>query len=350
MQLRISEFEVHKRVAVAISRGTYSHARSFLVELSAYDHTGLGEASDYDTVKRGQTAADIARDLERLPAVMEGVAVDEWAVIERRMLDANLGSATRAAVDLAWLDWWGRLHGQPVWKLLGLPRPQPQVTSVTIGINTPAGAQERIRLWRELGPIRSWKIKLGAPAGIATDKEMFAACRAVINAGESISVDANAGWSLADAITMSHWLGERGVISLEQPLAVGAEEQLPELIRLTSLPIYLDESCGGSSDVIRLQDCCHGINIKLLKAGGFHEGLRMAIAAKAAGLKVMLGCYSQTSLGNGAAAHLAGLADVLDLDSHLNLKDDPFRGLELRDGQLILAEGSGWGVTRAEPA
>jgi L-alanine-DL-glutamate epimerase-like enolase superfamily enzyme len=187
------------------------------------------------------------------------------------------------------------------------------------------------------------KIKLGSPEGIAADQEMLLAIREEAPQAE-LSVDANGGWSLDEAVKMCDWLASQGVRHVEQPLAAGQEEQLPKLYSLSPLPIFVDESCFTSRDIPSLADRVHGINIKLMKSGGLTEAMRMVHTARACGLQVMFGCYSDSTLANTAAAQLSPLADYLDLDSHLNLVDDPFRGATVQDGCLMPNELPGLGV------
>jgi L-Ala-D/L-Glu epimerase len=173
--------------------------------------------------------------------------------------------------------------------------------------------------------------------------------RSALPEGTRLSVDANGGWSLADAKQMAEWLAERGIDHLEQPLRRGAEEELAELRAQSQLPVILDESVLDSADIVRLHRMAalDGINIKLMKCGGVTEALRMVATARAHGLKILVGCYGHTALGNTAAAALAPLVDYLDLDSHLNLKDDPFSGSEYRDGYLHPPAGVGFGISHA---
>ena len=159
-----------------------------------------------------------------------------------------------------------------------------------------------------------------------------------------LSIDANGGWNLEDAIEMSHWLADLGVEYLEQPLARGDEERLEKLKQDSPLPIFADESCFTSRDIPGLVNRVDGINIKLMKAGGLTEAMRMIHTARAHDLQVMFGCYSDTVLANSAAAQLSPLADYLDLDSHLNLIDDPFIGAGLINGRLIPSDAPGLGV------
>ncbi len=159
-----------------------------------------------------------------------------------------------------------------------------------------------------------------------------------------ISVDANGGWTVDAALKMAFWLADQGVTYIEQPLPKGQEADLAKLYYQSPLPIFVDESCFTSRDIPLLLDRVHGINIKLLKSGGLTEALRMIHTAKAFGLKVMFGCYSDSSLLNTALAHLSPLADHLDLDSHLNLRDDPFVGAGFENGRVVPNKQPGLGV------
>jgi L-Ala-D/L-Glu epimerase len=192
--------------------------------------------------------------------------------------------------------------------------------------------------------VKAVKVKLGSPAGIEADQAMLMAVKTVMPPDAKLSIDANGGWSLNDAIALSHWLAEQGVTYMEQPLAAGQEADLPTLFRQSPLPIFVDESCFTSQDIPQLSDRVHGINIKLMKSGGLSEALRMVHTAQAHGLQIMFGCYSDSGLANTAAAHLGAFADHLDLDSHLNLLDDPFQGAMMQDGCLIPNDQPGLGV------
>jgi muconate cycloisomerase len=256
----------------------------------------------------------------------------------------SLHSATRAALDVALWDWCGKATGQPIWRLLGLDLDRIQPTSVTVGISSPEAAQQRSQDWLQQTSARVLKIKLGSPAGISADQAMFQALYSRIPADISLSVDANGGWNLPDAMVMADWLSDRRVTHLEQPLPVSQNADLAQLKQQSPLPIFVDESCFNSQDIPRLADFVDGINIKLMKAGGLTEALRMIHTARACGLQIMFGCYSDSSLANGAMAQLSPLADYLDLDSHLNLRDDPFTGLTLVNGRLLPSTNPGLGL------
>src|SRR5205085_512116 len=151
---------------------------------------------------------------------------------------------------------------------------------------------------------------------------------------------------LREARAMIRWLAERGVEYVEQPLAMGLESVLRELFTDSPIPIFADESCRVAADLPGLVGKVHGINLKLMKSGGIREGLRVIHAARACGLKVMMGCMSESSLAIAASAHLSPLADHLDLDSHLNLLPDPFAGAEYLGGRVVPNDLPGLGVRR----
>lgn len=341
MQIHIRSFTVHKRFALTISRGTSSESTNLWLVLQHEGIEGWGEASPF-SVRQTQTSAGLTAALQAIAPQLAPFSPFDQQALEPLLL--QLPSAARAALDLALHDWRGKRLGLPLWKLWGLARDRIAPTSVTIGINSPAAAQKRLLDWQEFTVVRAVKIKLGSPAGLAADREMFSAVLEAVPTAAKVSVDANGGWDEAGAIAMSHWLAERGVTYLEQPLAAGQEAGLPALYRESPLPIFVDESCFISQDIPALADRVHGINIKLMKSGGLTEAMRLVHTARAHGLGVMLGCYSDSAIANTAAAHLSPLADHLDLDSHLNLRDDPFVGANLQDGCLLPNDRPGLGV------
>jgi L-Ala-D/L-Glu epimerase len=346
MQIQVQSFTVHKRFPLTISRGTTAESTNIWVRLTHDGIEGWGEASPFSVGGQPQTAALILTELQKLTPVLESFTPFELQRLEQTLTEAKLPSAARTAIDLAIHDWLGQKVGLPLWQLWGLDRDRIVPTSVTIGISSPEAAQQRLRNWQKTTVVRAIKVKLGSPDGIAADQAMLAAVQAEAPTGTKISIDANGGWTLADAILMSGWLADRGIAYIEQPLARGQEQDLLALYQRSPLPIFVDESCFTSQDIPQLADRVHGINIKLMKSGGLAEARRMVATAHAHGLQVMFGCYSDSTLSNTAAAQLAPLADHLDLDSHLNLLDDPFQGAILQDGYLIPNDLPGLGIKR----
>jgi L-alanine-DL-glutamate epimerase-like enolase superfamily enzyme len=346
MKIEIQSFQVHKRSPLTISRGTTSETTNVWLRLEHDGIEGWGEASPFSVGAQPQTTELIVAKLQTLVPHLASLTPFDRQPIERILTALALPSAARTAIDLALHDWMGKRVGLPLWKLWGLDRRRIVPTSVTIGISSPAAAQQRLLDWLKLVDAKAVKVKLGSPAGLAADQAMFQAVQEVAPVGAKLSVDANGGWDLAGAIAMSHWLADQGVTYIEQPLSAGQEADLPQLYSASPLPIFVDESCFISSDIPALADRVHGINIKLMKSGGLTEALRMVHTAQAYGLQIMFGCYSDSTLTNTAAAQLGAYADHLDLDSHLNLIDDPFQGALMQDGSLVLPDQPGLGVTR----
>jgi muconate cycloisomerase len=348
LSLTYRPFELQKKVALAISRGKAASSHSVIIKLSSNGIVGLGEAAEFDIPNYSESLQKLLDDLEATSSVIRALDPFDRRAIEEALIHSGVGSSVRNAVDMALFDWAGKALGVPVWKLLGIASAPRSPISVTVGINTPQGAVERLKAWLELGTIRGIKVKMGAPAGIRADQIMLDAIREMAPAEAYIGVDANGGWSLDQAIEMSNWLSSRGVAHMEQPLAPENHHNYPELFARTELPIFLDESCCSCEHILQHGRYCHGVNIKLTKCGGLTEALRMIAVARSMKLQTMIGCYGNTTLGNAAAHQLASQIDYIDLDSHLNLVNDPTSGLEFRDGFLINSDKPGLGVDCVE--
>ncbi|MGZ4389790.1 MAG: dipeptide epimerase, partial [Gaiellaceae bacterium] len=246
--------------------------------------------------------------------------------------------AARGALDAALHDLQGKLLGVPVWKLLGLPRGGPP-TSWTIWLGDPDDMARRAE--KVAGRFRRLKLKLGGRDGL--DVERVKAVRAVTEV--LLQVDVNEYWSLDEALESIPQLAELGVQYVEQPLPAG-DEAGPELKRRSDLPVYVDEDCHTLGDVARCAERAHGVNLKLAKSGGIREAVKMAHAARALGLGVMLGCMVESGLGISAGAQIASLCDHVDLDGNILLAQDPWPGVELVDGVQLPSEAPGLGVQR----
>jgi L-Ala-D/L-Glu epimerase len=345
MRLTFRPFTVTKRVPLTISRGTNSESTNFWVQIDQDGIEGWGEATPFSIGSLSFGGDAIAAELDLLSQELTPFHPLDRQAIHRHLDQLQISSPARAAVDVALHDWWGKRTAMPLWRLWGLARQPAAPTSVTIGISSPAAAQERLHQWLQQGDFRAVKVKLGSPNGIDADQAMIKAILEKLPGHTKLSVDANGGWSLADALTMSQWLAQRGVNYLEQPLPVEQTADLATLYEKSPLPIFVDESCFTSRDIPPLADRVHGINIKLMKSGGLSEACRMIHTAQACGLQVMFGCYSDSSLSNTALAHLSSQATHLDLDSHLNLTNDPFSGASLTDGYLRPNAAPGLGLS-----
>ena len=292
IQLAFRTVALVKRYPLAISRGTQAGSSNLFVFASDGSHEGVGElapaiCSDW-TAERGQAqllAFAASFDLAAGPHAA-------WAAMRARAVDPP----AMAALDVALWDLLAKRAGLPLRVLLGLPRPSVP-TSVTIGLNPPAVTRERVpEILRRTGA-RALKIKLGSPEGREHDRAHFAAAaEAAAPFGVRLRVDANGGWTVDEALAMDRWLAGRGVDYVEQPLAEGREDDLPRLFARRTLPIFADESCRVAADVPRLADRVDGVNLKLMKTGGLREALRMIHAARALGLRVMLGSMVESSL------------------------------------------------------
>ena len=350
MQISTEPFTVNKRVALTISRGTTAESTNTWLRLRCEGVEGWGEASPFSVGQR-QTSQTTREALAQVAPQLTSLSPFDQQAIARHT--ASLPSAARAALDMALHDWIGKALNVPLWKLWGGDRDRIVPTSFTIGISAPEKAQERLRLWQEQVTVRAVKIKLGSPKGRDADKAMFEAVQQQARSSAEadspkFSVDANGGWTVEETLMMVDWLAERGVTYVEQPLARGQEAGLSEIYPRSPLPIVADESCFTSRDIPALAGRVHGINIKLMKSGGLSEARRMVHTAQAHGLKVMFGCYSDSALSNAAAAQLAPYADYLDLDSHLNLVNDPFTGVGLNSGRPWPNDAPGLGVRRSD--
>ncbi|MEA5502909.1 dipeptide epimerase [Halotia wernerae UHCC 0503] len=343
MQVEVNLFTVNKRFPLTISRGTTAQTTNVWVRILQDGLEGWGEASPFGVGNHSQSTDKIKNCLQQLAPVLQAFSPLQRQQVEQVLTKQQVPSSVKAALDMAMHDWLGKHVGLPLWQIWGLDRHVIVPTSVTIGINSPAAARARARDWLQFTDVRLFKVKLGSPEGIDADRKMLLAVQEEAK-NQEFFVDANGGWSLADAIEMCNWLADLGIKYVEQPLPRGQEESLAKLKEQSPLPIFVDESCFTSADIPYLANYVDGINIKLMKSGGLTEAMRMVHTARAYGLQIMFGCYSDSVLANTAAAQLAPLADYLDLDSHLNLIDDPFTGALIQQGRVLPNDLPGLGV------
>ena len=348
MKITLRRFSVTKRHALTISRGTSTGSENLLVEVEHDGIVGIGEMAPTSGGAVAETAASAQADLGCWKDLLADTAPWEMQKTENLVCGSG-GHAAHAALDIAIHDWLGKRAGVPIWRLFGLDLARIPPTSLTVGINSPELLREIVpEILARTGAL-ALKVKLGSPAGIDADKESFAAAQEAATAPVRWRVDANGGWTPDAARTMIAWLAGRGVEFVEQPLARGREDDLPAVHKNSPLPIFADESIYLSSDIPPIAGSIDGVNLKLMKCGGLREALRIIHTARAHGLKVMMGCMSETSLAITAASHLSPLADALDLDSHLNLRDDPFTGASYRDGRVVPNDLPGLGVNLNSP-
>ena len=247
--------------------------------------------------------------------------------------------AAKAAIDIALLDWIGQKLGVPLYRYFGLdPRDAP-VTTFSIGIDTPEITRQKTR---EAGEFPVLKVKVG----LATDEATIEAVRAVT--GKPLRVDANEGWTdKEEAVRKINWLERQGVEFIEQPMPAEMLEETRWVRARVHIPIIADEACQRASDIPKLRECFDGVNVKLDKSGGLLEAFRWIAIARSLGMRTMLGCMISSSVSVTAAAHLSPLVDYADLDGNLLIANDPFRGVTVEKGKLILPRKPGLGLTPA---
>jgi L-alanine-DL-glutamate epimerase-like enolase superfamily enzyme len=354
MRCRLHRFALTKAVPLTISRGTTAVVEHLLFTVEHGGILGLGESGGLDTGHRRVDTEAIARELHGLIPLLEGRDPEPRQALEPLL--APLSPPARCAVDLALLDWWGKSLARPVGELWGLDASRSVPTSVTLGLGTVPQVLERLERWWMVCPASRVKLKLGSPEGVEHDKALVEAVNAALRErwethGQKaeLQVDANGGWDLEEARRMVHWLAATDVVLVEQPLPprLDPDQDTAGFAALDldcPIPLVADESCWTLDDLLRLAPHVDGVNIKLLKAGGLSEAHLMAQVACRLGLEVMVGCYSDSALLNGAASQLLPLTRWPDLDSHLNLLDDPFEGPRLEGDGLRAGPSPGLGV------
>jgi L-Ala-D/L-Glu epimerase / N-acetyl-D-glutamate racemase len=319
-----------------ISRSTDVEVEEVFVELDLDGVAGYGEASPQDVY--GESVESASAFLDEAESLL-GDDPFALAEIERRFADVPGEMAAKAALDSALHDLCGKLTGLPVWRLLGLERAGPP-TSWTIWLGDPDDMARRTE--RVGNRFRRLKLKLGARDGL--DVERVRAVRSVTEL--PLQVDVNEYWEIDEALENVKALARLGVQYVEQPLRAGHSEGA-RLKKESPVPIYVDEDVHTLADVREAAPRAHGINIKLAKSGGIREAIRMAHAARALDLGVMLGCMVESSLGIAAACQVASLCDHVDLDGNLLLLDDPWAGVEFADGVQLPSLEPGLGVREA---
>ncbi len=342
---RIDLVKIHP---LTISRGTIYGSTNVLVTVEHEGIFGLGEMAPSDVT--GDTSESAEAAVAEWNVALVDLAPTELQRTEQILgLVGRQGSAMRAALDMACWDWMGKRADLPVWRLLGMDRDRAVPTSLTIGMDSVEVIRAKVPEILARTGAKVLKVKLGSPEGFEADQAMFAAAQEAATAAgfrPSWRVDANGGWHALVAQEMIPWLADRGVSYVEQPLAEGDEDALVGLYRNSELPIFADESIRNAADVACFADRIHGVNLKLMKCGGISGALPIIHTARAHGLQVMIGCMGESSLAISAGAALGGLADHLDLDSHLNLRNDPFVGAALVDGRVVPNDLPGLGVVR----
>lgn len=319
-----------------ISKGTKTHQPTFLVELEFMGIKGYGEAPaiTYYNIPVEKMAAD----LEQKKVFIEKFAFSDperyWHYLHH-LLHNN--PFLVCALDIAAWDLYGKLKRKPLHQLWNLDIAAAPVTDYTIGIDT----IEKMVAKLQEKPWPVYKIKVG----LEHDIEMVAALRKETDA--VLRVDANAGWTLDQALQKIPQLKELGVELVEQPLAKDDWEGMKVLYEKSPLPLYADEACVFEQDVEKCHNHFHGINIKLTKCSGITPARRMITKARELNMQVMIGCMNESTIGSAAIAHLAPLLDTLDMDGPLLLSEDVATGINYDYGKIAVSDGPGLGINIA---
>ena len=246
-------------------------------------------------------------------------------------------SAAKAAIDIALHDLVGKLLGQPWYRIWGLDAAKAPSTTFTIGIDSPQVVREKTL--EAVGKFNILKVKVG----LDTDEEMIRTIREVTDV--PLAVDANQGWKdRSKALDEIFWLKEQGIVMVEQPMAKERIDDNAWLTEHSPLPVFADEAIQRLTDIPAMKGVYSGINIKLMKCTGMREGWKMANMARALGMKVMVGCMTETSCAVSAAAQFSPYVDFADLDGNLLIANDRFDGVKVVEGRLSLPNRPGIGI------
>lgn len=334
MIFRFKPYELQLKHVFTLASSSRKTTPVMLTEIEYEGLVGYGEASmppylgeSHETATQFLKKVDLT--LFRDPFLMEEII----AYVDK-LAPGNY--AAKASVDIALHDLVGKLMNQPWYRIWGLNPENTPNTSFTIGIDNPEVVKEKVR---EASPYKILKVKLGQ----GNDKEMIETIRSVSNT--LICVDVNQGWTDRKmALEMTFWLKEQGVVFVEQPLPKANIDDIAWLTQNSPLPIIADEAIQTISDFKNIQGAYSGINIKLMKCGGMRAAYTMIGMARALGMKVMIGCMTETSCAVSAAAQLSPMVDWADLDGNLLISNDVFDGVTVVDGKLTLPDRPGIGI------
>ncbi|MGL4331253.1 MAG: dipeptide epimerase [Bacteroidales bacterium] len=335
MKLSFKPYDLQMKHTFTIAGNSRTMTPAVLTEIEYDGVTGYGEASMPPYL--GETQASVIEFLKKVNLEQFNSPFELDDILTYVDAIAENNTAAKASIDIALHDLTGKLMGQPWHRIWGLnPEKTPQ-TSYTIGMDTP----EIVRQKTLEAPYEILKVKLGA----ATDKELIESIRSVSQ--KPIYVDANQGWKdKHQALDMIHWLKERGVVFIEQPMSKHKLDDIAWLTQQSPLPVVADESLQRLSDIKRLKGAFSGINIKLMKCTGMREAMKMVNLARAYDMKVMIGCMTETSCAISAAAQLSPACDWADLDGNILISNDCFTGMKVNNGKIILNELPGIGVLK----
>lgn len=342
MQLRFFPYELKLAHVFTVASYSRSTTPDVQVELEYDGIVGYGEASmpPYLAKELG-TVESVMAFLQRVQQVIgafdDPFKMEEILTYIDAMDEGN--AAAKTAVDIALHDLVGKLLQAPWYKIWGLDKEKAPSTTFTIGIDTPDVVRQKTRECADRFNIL--KVKLGRD----NDKEMIQTIRSVTSL--PIAIDANQGWKDRQyALDMIHWLKEQGIVMIEQPMPKTQIDDIAWVTEHSPLPVFADESVQRLKDVAALKGVFSGINIKLMKCTGMREAHKMMILARALGMRVMIGCMTETSCACSAAAQLSPAVDFADLDGNLLIANDRFRGMTVEKGKITLTDLPGIGVEK----
>ena len=334
MQVIFRIFNLKLKHPFTISRESRTVQPSLIVELQSDGLSGFGEATSSVYYKR--TVDSMKHNLEKIIPFIESVTnetPEEFWIKAHHFLKDDMFAL--CALDMAYTDLYARKKGKKLYKLWGYSTNNNPMTDYTIGIDT---IEKMVSKIKEL-PWPIYKIKLGTNEDITIVKELRKHTNAIFR------IDANCGWTVSEALQNAIELKKLGVEFLEQPLKADNWEGHKLLFKNSVLPIIADESCIIEEDVAKCYNHFHGVNIKLVKCGGLTPARRMIAVAKQFGMKTMVGCMTESTVGISAIAHLLPELDFVDMDGGLLLADDIATGITINNGVIEYSELNGTGVT-----
>lgn len=333
MKLTIRSFDLPLKHTFTISYDSRDVQPTLIVELQQGPHRGYGEATSnpyYGFTIKGMTAT-----LETLRGKIEATELDTpeafWAQMQPHLHDNPFALC---ALDIAAHDLFGKLKGQPLYKMWGLSTDHSPLTDYTIGIDT---IDNMVKKLQEM-PWPLYKIKLGTKEDVAIIQELRKHTDAVFR------VDANCAWGVEETIENAKQLKPLGVEFIEQPVRADDLEGMKEVYQHSVLPLIADESCITESDVAKCHGHFHGVNVKLVKCGGLTPARRMIQEAQKLGMKTMVGCMTESTVGISAIAQLLPMLDYVDMDGALLLRQDIASGVSIDYGKVIYSTENGTGA------
>jgi L-alanine-DL-glutamate epimerase-like enolase superfamily enzyme len=339
LQIRLKDLRLPMRHAFTITQGTTTVQHNLLVELSQDGMVGYGEGASCSAFPEF-TAETMRAALEAARPQIERESLDDPTRLWDHLLPV-LGHNRFAlcALDEAAHDLWGKLRGAPVWRLWGLELKNIPLSDYTIGMDP---IEKMAAKMKEFDGWPIYKIKLGTADDLAIVRELRRHTQAVFR------IDANTAWTAEQTIAFAPELKQLGVEFLEQPLRADDWDGMRRVFKECALPVIADESCLTEEDVPRCAGFFHGINIKLTKSGGLTPARRMIVQARKLGLKVMVGCMNESTVGISAIGQLLPMLDYVDMDGAVLIAKDIATGVRLDKGRPVFSNENGNGIRLIE--